>query len=97
VNDGDEKGFTALQHTATHCNTLQHTATHCNKLQVNDGDEKGFTALHICAFANAVTPCEILLDKGADVNAVTDKVHVSFARVYVSLSWVYGSLLYVTN
>jgi len=24
---------TALQHTATHCNTLQHTATHCNTLQ----------------------------------------------------------------
>ena len=23
----------ALQHTATHCNTLQHTATHCNALQ----------------------------------------------------------------
>ena len=24
--------LTALQHTATHCNTLQHTATHCNAL-----------------------------------------------------------------
>ena len=25
--------LSALQHTATHCNTLQHTATHCNTLQ----------------------------------------------------------------
>ena len=30
---------------------------------VNDADDKGFTALHICAYANAVPPCQILLEK----------------------------------
>jgi len=28
----EQDDFTALQHTATHCDTLQYTATHCNTL-----------------------------------------------------------------
>ena len=44
--------LSALQHTATHCNTLQHTATHCNTLQ--------HTAAHCSTLQHTATHCNTL-------------------------------------
>jgi len=51
----------ALQHTATHCNTLQHTATHCTQLHERRGyDDSWWASCATHSLQHTATHCHAL-------------------------------------
>ena len=72
--EGDSKNVTALHFAAIHghANVVQKFVDKKTKLRITDDD--GMTPLHYAAKNNHVEACLVLLDGGAPVDAVENKV-----------------------
>ena len=66
---------TALQHTATHCNTFQHTLTHCGNIipcmgALQGDTEEQHTAAHCGTLQHTATQCNTLQHNATQCNTL---------------------------